>query len=96
MFINSADGKRIRELVKELNSITSLSERGSTEILQDFIDIVKTYTEGNEALASGICITMIRYSLLIHNDRGKIIADKVIRYIEECILVHQLSTGGHR
>ena len=95
MFINSTDGKRIKELVKELNSITSLSERGSTEILQDFIDIVKTYTK-DEGLASGICITMIRYSLLVHNDRGKIIADKVIRYIEECILVHQLSTGGHR
>lgn len=85
-----ADQKRIKELVSELNAMTSLSERGKFEVLRDFIDIVTTRTDGDKKLASGICTAMIIYSRLIQDDRGRITVDKVLNYIEEGILMRRL------
>jgi len=91
-----ADQKRIKELVSELNTMTSLSERGKFEVLRDFVDIVTTRTNGDKKLASGICITMIIYSRLIQDDRGRITVDKVLNYIEEGILMRRLCAEARK
>jgi hypothetical protein len=90
---NAADQKKIKELVDELNAMTSLSERGKFEVLRDFIDIVTTRTNGDRKLASGICTAMVIYSRLIQDDRGRVTIDKVLNYIEEGILMYKLSAG---